>query len=98
LLKLADVGFVFDATKRRGNHVSEAGGGTPRTSLIPPAVPPVTVVGTTAGTSIPMDSIPPPPAAVAATTAAATDMAVSIPGINMEAPKAVEENNTTMSI
>lgn len=23
LLKLADVGFVFDATKRRGNHVSE---------------------------------------------------------------------------
>ncbi len=25
LLKLADVGFVFDATKRRGNHINDAG-------------------------------------------------------------------------
>lgn len=97
LLKLADVGFVFDATKRRGNHINEI----PATAkaFIPPGMessPPFSSI-------TPMASSTETPAAVATTAPGAVPISLhvrdSISTATREDPlKGKGDGDSTMAI
>ncbi len=99
LLKLADVGFVFDATKRRGNHVNDipptakpfTPPGMDSTSSFASLTPMVASTTTTIGT----------PAAVAAETPVAgpPDVRAAISTATRDdPPKGKEDDGSTMEI
>jgi hypothetical protein len=97
LLKLADVGFVFDATKRRGNHVNEMG--TPRGLLPPQPTTPTansTIMNMAMNTGAPAQVVPPPSIPGAASVAPnITAMATAIPPAE---PPATEEPATAPTV